>query len=203
MAIIGKPIDRVDGRLKVTGAAKYAAEFNQPQMAYAFPVRSTIASGTVNRIDLTAATGAPGVIQVLTHENALRLKPYNREEAAKAGVRLGEELLPLQDNRVHYYGQFVACVVAETYEQARAAAALVKVEYAAEKPKIDLKSELPNAARPANTVTRTDAQLNAGKAAERSAPPHAKSSGLITLPTKFITRWNRTPPSPRGTRATN
>ncbi len=166
MAEIGKPINRIDGRLKVTGAAKYAAEFNQPQMAYAFPVRSTIASGTVSKIDQSAAINAPGVIQVLTHENALRLKPYNREEAAKAGVRLGEELLPLQDNRVHYYGQFVALVVAETYEQARFAAALVKVEYAAEKPKLDLQSALTTAELPAKTVTQGDAQLNAGKAAE-------------------------------------
>jgi xanthine dehydrogenase YagR molybdenum-binding subunit len=166
MTVIGKPIDRVDGRLKVTGAAKYAAEFNQTQMAYAFPVRSTIASGSIAKIDRSAAINAPGVIAVLTQENALRLKPYNREEAAKAGVRLGEELLPLQDNNVHYYGQFVACVVAETYEQARAAAALVKVEYAAATPKLDLQNALATAERPAKTVTFSDAQLNAGKAAQ-------------------------------------
>lgn len=59
MALIGKPVDRVDGRLKVTGAAKYAAEFNPPQMAYAFPVRSTIASGTVTKIDVSAALSSP------------------------------------------------------------------------------------------------------------------------------------------------
>jgi xanthine dehydrogenase YagR molybdenum-binding subunit len=166
MAEIGKPIDRVDGRLKVTGAAKYAAEFNQTQMAYAFPVRSTIASGSVTKIDQSAASNAPGVIQVLTHESAPRIKPFNREEAGKAGVRLGEELIPLQDNRVHYYGQFVALVVAETYEQARAAAALLKITYAAAQPTIDLQSALPDGARPAKTATQQDAQLNAGKAAE-------------------------------------
>lgn len=86
MAIIGKPIDRIDGRLKVTGAAKYAAEFNQKNMVYAFPVRSTVASGTVTKIDVSAASSSLGAIAVLTHENAPRLKAFNREESKKAGA---------------------------------------------------------------------------------------------------------------------
>ncbi len=172
MALIGKPIDRVDGRLKVTGAAKYAAEFNQPRMAYAFPVRSTVASGTVTKIDVGAAASSPGVIAVLTPENAPRLKAFNREELTKAGAFLGEDLIPLQDNKIHYFGQFVACVVAETYEQARAAAALVEIDYAQEKPKIDLTRELPNGFRP-EKFARREAQLNSGKAAPLlSAAPH-------------------------------
>ena len=65
MAEIGKPIDRVDGRLKVTGAAKYAAEFNQTQIAYAFPVCSTIARGTITAIDTSAASSSAGVLAVL------------------------------------------------------------------------------------------------------------------------------------------
>ena len=72
--VIGKPIDRKDGRLKVTGAAKYAAEFGVNNVAYAFPVRSTIGNGTITAIDSSEAETAGGVLQILTHENAPRLK---------------------------------------------------------------------------------------------------------------------------------
>lgn len=165
MTVTGKPIDRVDGRLKVTGAAKYAAEYNQPRMAYAFPVGATVASGTMTHIDRAEALKSPGVLTVLTHENTPRLKPFSREELTKLGTNIGEDLIPLQDNRVHYFGQFVALVVAETYEQARYAARLVKITYAPEKPKIDLKKELDYGFRPEKkTYGDTPAQLNAGKA---------------------------------------
>jgi len=165
MTVIGKPIARVDGRLKVTGAAKYAAEFNQSQMAYAYPVRSTIARGTITGIDHSAASSSPGVIAVLSHLNAPRLKAVNPQELGRAGGRLAENLVALQDNKVHYFGQFVACVVAETYEQARAAAALLKIAYAAEKPALDLASELPKGIKPEKTVLAEEAQVNVGKAA--------------------------------------
>ncbi len=173
MVLIGKPVDRVDGRLKVTGAAKYAAEFNQLQMAYAFPVRSTVASGTVTKIDVSAASSSLGTIAILTHENAPRLKAFNREESRKAGAFLGEDLIPLQDNKIYYFGQFVACVVAETYEQARAAAALVEIDYAQTEPLLDLTRELPNGFRPSKAAAQTEAQLNSGKAAPLlGAAPH-------------------------------
>ena len=119
--IIGKPVDRVDARLKVTGAAKYAAEFNQNQMAYAFPVRSTIGNGSITNIDTSAAEKAGGVLAVLTHKNAPRLKQINPQEIMKAvggGGIPGEILLPVQDNKVHYWGLYIGLVVAETYEQA-------------------------------------------------------------------------------------
>jgi len=118
--VIGKPIDRVDGRLKVTGAAKYAAELNQSNMAYAFPVRASIGNGRITTIDQSAAEKADGVLTVFTHQNAPRLKPIDRQELTKYGGYLNEFLLPLQDARVHYFGQFIALVIAETYEQARA-----------------------------------------------------------------------------------
>ena len=165
MAEIGKPIDRVDGQLKVTGAAKYAAEFNQPRMAYAFPVGATVASGTMKHIDTGEALKLPGVLTVLTHDNTPRLKPFDHEELVKLGTNVGENLIPLQDNRVHYFGQFVALVVAETYEQARYAARRVKIAYAMENPKIDLEKELENGFRPEKKAYGdTPAQLNAGKA---------------------------------------
>lgn len=90
----------------------------------------------------------------------------------QAGAFLGEDFIPLQDNKIRYFGQFVACVVAETYEQARAAAALVEIDYAQAEPKINLTRELPNGVRP-ERFERRDAQLNSGRAAPLlSAAPH-------------------------------
>lgn len=184
MALIGKPVDRVDGRLKVTGAAKYAAEFNQANMAYAFPVCSTIAKGTITAIDTRAASSAAGVLAVLTHENAVKLKAINPAEQMKAGVQLvGEDLPPLQDNKVYYFKQCVACVVAETYEQARFAAALVKITYAQEKPASDLKSGLASGYVPEKNMGQP-AQINSGKAAAPFAAAPIKFERTYTTPTE-------------------
>src|SRR6187549_3660100 len=117
MSETGKPISRIDGRLKVTGKATYAAEFNQQNMAYAFPVRATIAKGRIASIDDTAAKKEPGVIDIISYKNAIKLKPLDPQAQMKAGAAfLGETLPPLQDNKVHYSGQFIAVVVAVTYE---------------------------------------------------------------------------------------
>ena len=183
MAVTGKPIDRIDGRLKVTGAAKYAAEFNQPQIAYAFPVRSTVASGTITQVDASAAKKAAGVLHILTTDNAPRLQAIDLTEMKKTGGTLAENLVPLQDNRVHYFGQFVALVVAETYEQARCAAALLKVTYAEEKPSIDLKSELPKGFNP-ERLAAEETRINPGKAAPLIAAAPVKVEQTYTTPTE-------------------
>ncbi|RZM28424.1 MAG: xanthine dehydrogenase family protein molybdopterin-binding subunit, partial [Pedobacter sp.] len=107
MSETGKPINRIDGKLKVTGKATYAAEFNQPGMAYAFPVRATIASGRILSIDDSAGKKEPGVISIIHYKNAMKLKPLDMAAQAKAGAAfLGENLPPLQDNKIHYPGQF-------------------------------------------------------------------------------------------------
>ncbi|MBA3712457.1 MAG: xanthine dehydrogenase family protein molybdopterin-binding subunit [Pyrinomonadaceae bacterium] len=173
--IIGKPVDRVDARLKVTGAAKYAAEFNQNQMAYAFPVRSTIGNGSITNIDTSAAEKAGGVLAVLTHKNAPRLKQINPQEIMKAvggGGIPGEILLPVQDNKVHYWGQYIGLVVAETYEQARTAAQLVKVDYVKSPLVIDLEKEKSKGFKPEKVFGFEDVQIHEGNAANaiKSAP---------------------------------
>ncbi len=165
MAIIGKPIDRVDAWLKVTGTAKYAAEFNPPNMAYAFPVRSTIGKGTITSFDTKIAEKSAGILAVLTHENAPRLRAIDLQEMQKSGASLGEQLAPIQDNKVNYFGQYIALVIAETYEQARAAAALVEVSYSKETPAIDLKIELPKGFRPQMSRGQ-EMQINEGKTAD-------------------------------------
>jgi xanthine dehydrogenase YagR molybdenum-binding subunit len=118
--VVGKPLDRVDGRLKVTGRARYAYEVQQgPAVAYGFVVEASIGKGRIGSIDTGAAERAPGVVLVLTHRNAPQQGTGNHHEAHP--VLTGPE--------VSYYGQPVAFVVAETFEQARAAAYLVRVSY--------------------------------------------------------------------------
>lgn len=161
--VIGKPIDRKDGRLKVTGAAKYAAEFNQTNMAYAFAVRSTIGNGTITSFDLSDAQKSEGVLQILTHENAMRLKTPDPKELMKTGGMMGEDLLPLQDNKINYFGQYIALVIADTYERARTGAELVKVNYSKADPAIDLDKELPKAEEPQESRGEK-VQVNKGQA---------------------------------------
>lgn len=119
-SLVGKPIDRVDGRLKVTGNAKYSGDIKLPNMAYAVVVQSTISSGKITSIDVTAAERVPGVLTVLTHQNAPRLK---KSENDVNNVPI------LQDNVVRFAGQNIAVVVADTFEIAAHAADLVKVSY--------------------------------------------------------------------------
>src|SRR5438309_4304035 len=118
--IVGKPLDRVDGRLKVTGGARYAYEMQQGQNTlYGFVVEASIGKGTIKSIDTLAAEKAPGVVLVLTYRNAPHQGTGNHREAHP--VLTGPE--------VTGYGEPVAFVVAETFEQARAAAYLVDVKY--------------------------------------------------------------------------
>jgi xanthine dehydrogenase YagR molybdenum-binding subunit len=121
----GTPLERVDGRHKVTGSATYAYEHRLEHAAYAVPVQGTIAAGRVVAVDATAALALPGVLAVLTHENALRLQPLVPNPQAFQDV----EWDVLQSDTVAYRGQVVAAVVAETLETAREAADLVTVRY--------------------------------------------------------------------------
>jgi xanthine dehydrogenase YagR molybdenum-binding subunit len=125
----------VDGRLKVTGAAKYASDFLAKDVAHAALVGSTVAKGKVKEIDTAAALKAPGVLAVITHQNVPKLRPSKVDFFN--GGKLGEDRLPLADDVIHYAGQFVAVVVADSLERAHAAARLVKVTYAEEKPLVE------------------------------------------------------------------
>ncbi|HWO65074.1 MAG TPA: xanthine dehydrogenase family protein molybdopterin-binding subunit [Umezawaea sp.] len=120
---VGLPLDRVDGPVKVTGAARYPSDVSLPGQAHAALVRSTIAAGRISRIDTSRALAAPGVLAVLTHENAPAL-------AEAPMTALGPPpRFPLADDRIVHFGQHVAVVVAGTPQQATAAADLVDVEY--------------------------------------------------------------------------
>lgn len=122
MAFIGAPLDRKEGRAKVTGAAKYAAEFDVEGLAHAVLVQSTIASGSIISIDTAAAARMPGVLLIVTPDNAMRLQ---LKKVAPQAVTAPF----LQDRSIVYQGQHVAVVVAETLEQAQDAAGHVTVKY--------------------------------------------------------------------------
>lgn len=128
---IGKEMSRVDGIAKVTGKAKYAAEFKVPNLTYGFIVTSSIAKGTIRSIDTQEAEGAEGVIRVFTHLNAPKLDPKSSTEQAppRATEERDKSFRALQSDKIFFNMQPVALVVAETYEQARYAARLVKVSY--------------------------------------------------------------------------
>jgi len=137
----GQPLNRVDGPLKVTGQAHYAAEFDVPGLLYGSVVNSSIARGRIVSIDASAAEAVPGVALVLTHQNrppvASYDDPYEDDDAAD-----GSPFRPLFNDRILYSGQPIALVVAENLELARYAGSLVRVEYEREPHHTDLLSEL-------------------------------------------------------------
>jgi xanthine dehydrogenase YagR molybdenum-binding subunit len=134
---IGAATSRIDGVAKVTGAAKYSAEFNAPGLLLGSIVSSTIAKGSIRRIDASAAKRLKGVVDVLTHTNRPRMA--DNDKAYKDDVApLGSPFRPLYDNRIMFNGQPIALVVAETSEVARFAASLVRVEYEKEAHVTDL-----------------------------------------------------------------
>jgi xanthine dehydrogenase YagR molybdenum-binding subunit len=128
---IGTATSRVDGRAKVTGAAKYAGEFNTTGLAHASAVTSTIAKGRIARIDASEALAVKGVVDVLTHQN--RPPMPSEDSAYKDDVAPeGSPFRPLYDDRIWFSGQPIALVVAEEPEIARFAASLVRVDYVKE-----------------------------------------------------------------------
>jgi xanthine dehydrogenase YagR molybdenum-binding subunit len=125
---IGTATSRIDGVAKVTGAAKYAAEFNAPALLHGSIVSATIARGRITRIDTSEAKRVKGVVDVLSHAN--RPHMADSDNAYKDDVApLGSPFRPLYDNRIMFNGQPIALVIAETSEVARFAASLVRVEY--------------------------------------------------------------------------
>ena len=143
-----QPPHRYDGIAKVTGTAKYAAEFREPfprkDLVYAWMVQSTIATGAIKAIDTQAADHASGVITVLTPFNAPKF-PSNQSRPPA-----GRRLSILQDSNVHYNGQPIAVVVAHSLDEAMHAARLLNVTYTEETPLLDFMGSLQHARPPKN-----------------------------------------------------
>lgn len=125
---VGTPIDRIEGRLKVTGSADYTSDRILEGMLYGVPVGSTIAAGRVLRVDSDAALAVPGVVAVFDHTNIGTLHSHG-DSSLSNGI-VDEHRAPLSGDDVQYYGHYVALVVAQTLESATEGAALVHVTYA-------------------------------------------------------------------------
>ncbi|MCB2409794.1 xanthine dehydrogenase family protein molybdopterin-binding subunit [Hymenobacter lucidus] len=125
---IGKPTSRVEGPAKVTGAAKYAAEYNVPDLAYGYVVSSPIAKGKITKIHADEVRAIPGVLQVFSHENVPSLAWFDRSYKDDVAPG-GSPFRPLQGAEVKYSQQPVAVVIAETFELARYAASLLRIDY--------------------------------------------------------------------------
>ena len=147
--LMGQPMDRIDGRLKVTGQAPYAYEVREGQAraraAVGFVLEASIAKGRISAIDTAAAEKSPGVLLVMTHKNAPAQAPYGPTDAKDRFARAKPQL---GNDEVRHYGEPVAFVVAETFEQARAAAQLIRISYAEEKGAFDLQAGLSQAVKP-------------------------------------------------------
>src|SRR5687767_8693753 len=135
MKYIGKGMSRVDGVAKVTGQAKYVSEFQVKNVAYGFIVQGSVAKGTIKSIDTSEAEKQAGVIKVFTHLNSVKTK--EKSDAFTA----------LQSDKIVFNGQPIALVIAETFEQARAASRFVKAAYAEEKHLTDTKKAQPSPSR--------------------------------------------------------
>ena len=167
MTYVGQPVNRIDGRAKVTGSALYAAEHRLPRMAHAVLVTSTIASGRVAHIDSSIAEKMRGVLLVMTHRNAPQLP--QKGHAGASSPPAGRVLNLLQDDQVHYNNQPVALVVADTLEHAQAASRLVRIDYLARPSSLDFMAAKANAFTPekvqGSTADSTRGDVGAGMAA--------------------------------------
>ena len=189
LAHVGRPIDRVDGPLKTTGAARYAYERHDAvdDAAYGYVVGSGISKGRITSLDLTAARSAPGVLAIVTAENAGELGKADRNTAKLLG---GPD--------IQHYHQAIALVVAETFEQARAASRLVHVVYERAPGAFDLASAMGSAIRPAKLIGGpSDSRVGDFAAAFEAAPVQldatyktADESHAMMEPHTTMARWD-------------
>ncbi len=143
---LGQPLPRAEAAQKVTGAARYAADHAMAGQVYGVPLCSTIAKGRLLAIDAQEAQQQPGVLLVLTRENAPRL--HQPAPPPSDDGQLGEQRLPLADDSIHYVGQYLGLLVADTYERAVAAAARVKLRYAETPPAIPIEAAMASVYTP-------------------------------------------------------
>ncbi|WP_137389053.1 xanthine dehydrogenase family protein molybdopterin-binding subunit [Rhodoligotrophos defluvii] len=193
--VVGQPLPRVDGRAKVTGSARYAADFNQDGQLYAVIVSATVGLGRVTGIDAAPVEKMPGVVDVITHKNAPRLA-YGAHRGY-IDPAIGERLHVLQDDRVRFYGQPVAVVVAETLDEAERAATALQVTYDREQPVVDPADANAEAIIP-EAAAEPDARIPADSA--RGDADTALASAQVKVDETYdIARENHNPMEPHAT----
>lgn len=175
---IGQPLPRVEAALKVTGAARYAADHPIAGLAYGVPLCSPIAKGRLLGIDTSDAQQLPGVLLVLTRDNAPRLQKPAGDFAGDG--QLGEARLPLADDSIHYFGQYLGLLVADTHERAIAAAARVKLRCEPAPPAVTIESAMATAYAPKEPA---DGEFHY----RRGAPEQAFAAAPIKLKQTYRT----------------
>jgi xanthine dehydrogenase YagR molybdenum-binding subunit len=193
---VGAPTSRVDGRLKVTGAARYSADHPIEGAVHAVVVDGTVGRGRITGIDVSTATAQPGVLAVISHVNAPRL-PYRDNTGSNNPP--GQRLRAFSDDQIHFFGQPVAVVVASTLQSAQHAASLVEVAYDAERPSFDLDSAPTNepvtyARGPAeqalaSAAVRLDVTYRTSRNHQNPMEPHAT---IAAWDGDRLTVWDKT-----------
>jgi xanthine dehydrogenase YagR molybdenum-binding subunit len=168
--LVGAQVSRLDGPLKVRGAARFAAEVPMEGMVYASLAYSTIPKGRIAALDTSAARDAPGVVLVMTHENAPRMNPAPAALTAPMGTA-GDDLPVMQDDQIHWNGQPIAVVLADTHEQADHAVSLIRVTYAPEQAVTSFREATARGLQPGNFGgSPLSAQIGDAEAALAAAP---------------------------------
>jgi xanthine dehydrogenase YagR molybdenum-binding subunit len=196
-SIIGKPQDRIDGKLKVTGRAMYAGDRQAQNLAFGYLLTSTVAKGSIQAMDTSAAERSPGVAAVYTPFNPLKL--YHGLEQAE-GAMSGEILPPLQDEKILNYGQIIGLVVADSFEQARDAAALVKTRYDAQEPVASWEQGTEHSFTPEN-VGEEKATIKILAQGVQSIDDALKASPMVMDATYIEPIYHHNPMEPHATTA--
>src|SRR5260221_2385480 len=165
---LGKPTSRIDGRAKVTGLAKYAAEYNVSGLAHGCVVSSAIAKGRIKRIHTADALSVDGVLDVFTHEHRPKLAS-SHEKYTDEVAPTGSPFRPLYDDKILFSGQPVALVVAEEFEIARFAASLIRVEYERKPHVTDFEAQRKRGALSKRDPAQSVARGNPAPAFEQAA----------------------------------
>jgi xanthine dehydrogenase YagR molybdenum-binding subunit len=181
MSVIGKDQPRVDGPLKVSGTAMYASDYHFPGLLYAVPVEATIANGKIKAIDTAAAEKMPGVQAIFHRANIGEIFRSVKGEGFDGMCE--ERRPPFEDDVIRYYGQYVALAVADTFENAKAAADAVPVTYACEKHNVDTNLEADDDPAEFATTFGPVKRLQS----ERGDPDAAFATAPVTLDQTYVT----------------
>jgi xanthine dehydrogenase YagR molybdenum-binding subunit len=193
---VGRALQRVDGHAKVRGEARFTAEFQLENLAYAALVHSTIAKGKIRKIDTEAAEQAPGVLAVITYQNMPRIKAPPIADFHDIGKGFALSDLPIMQNaEIHWDGEPVAVVVAETLERAEHAASLVTVEYDAETPDVSFQGAKPKAVVPKD-IMGEPSEIKIGDAEEAFVKADKRVGNIYRAP-----RYNHNAIEPHATTA--
>jgi xanthine dehydrogenase YagR molybdenum-binding subunit len=181
MSVIGKAQPRIDGPVKVSGAAMYTSDFYFPGLLYAVPVEATIANGKIQKLDTAAAEKMPGVRAIFHRTNIGKIFRSVMGKGME-GICI-ERRPPFEDDVVRYYGQYVALAVANSFEQAKAAADAVRVTYDKQKPNVETDLKADDDPEVVDTSYGPEHRLQS----ERGDPDAAFASAPVKLDQTYVT----------------